>query len=317
MHVGDQTLGGIERGIRADDDSVLLRQDLHDVDLFARRERKAAALADSIVDDAAVRADDIAVKVEERAGLRRFSGALDNDLRIITVRHEADVLTVVLAGVDETGFGCDLARVGLMQAAERKFDPRKLLLRQVIQDIALVLRRVDRFFEDIFLPVALDARIVAGRDILAPHDVRTLKKLVELQIAVAVDAGVRRDPVFVGVHKAVDDAGAELILEVEDIKREAQPVCDAAGILGIVERAAGMALGDARVLVVVELHHAANAVIARVRQQLRRDGGIHAAGHGDQYLFSSHWRHPRPAWPRSCAPSARRASSRACPRRAR
>ena len=223
----------------------------------------------------------------------------------------------MLAGVDEAGFGGNFARFGLAQAPKREFDPRERLLRQIVEHIALILCLVQRLFEDIPLPIPFNAGIVPRGDIAAAHDVGALEELVEFQIAVAVDAGVRGNAVLVGVYEAVDDALGKFILEIEDVIRHAEAIGHAARVLHIVERAAGVRLRNARVLVIVELHRAADARKARVRQQLGRDGGIHAAGHGDQYLFSFHWQPGTPAWRRSCAPSAHRDSSRACPRRVR
>ena len=296
MHTGHEAFSCKQRLVRADDDGVPLRQDLHDINFAVRRHPQAPALADGIVDNAAVGADNIAVQVEERAGFWRFAGAALDDLRVIAVRDKADVLAVVLAGVDQAGFGGNFTRFGLTQAAKRELDPRKRLLCQIVEHVALVLRLVEGLFEDVLLPFPLDAGIVPGGDIAAAHDIGALKQLVEFQIAVAVDAGVRRNAVLIGVHKAVDDALGEFVLEVEDIIRHTEAVGHTACVLDIVERTAGVGLRNARVFIIIELHRAADAGEACVRQQLGRDGGIHAAGHGDQYLFSFHWQPGTPAW---------------------
>ena len=302
MHVRHEAFVRVEGRVRADDDGVLLRQDPDNIDLPVRGHAQAAALADGIVDDAAVRADDIAVQVQKRAGLGFLAGARGDDRRVVAVGDKADVLAVVLAGVAEAGFGGDLPRVGLAEGAEGEFDAGELLLRQVVEDVALVLGLVEGLFEDVLLPCPLDAGVVAGGDIAAAQDIGALKELVKFQIAVAVDAGVGGDAVLIGVDEAVDDAGGKFVLEVENVKREAQTAGNAPGVLRVVERAAGMALGDARVLVVIELHHAADAVVARVGQKLCRHAGIHAAGHGDEHLLSSHWQPETPAWRRSSVP---------------
>ena len=117
----------------------------------------------------------------------------------------------MLAGVAEAGFGGDLPRVGLAEGTEGKFDAGKLLLRQVVEDVALVLGLVEGLFEDVLLPCPLDAGVVAGGDIAAAQNIGALKELVEFQIAVAVDAGVGGDAVLVGVDEAVDDAGGEFV----------------------------------------------------------------------------------------------------------
>ena len=182
-----------------------------------------------------MRADDIAVQVQERAGLGFLAGARGDDLRVVAVGDEADVLAVVLAGVAEAGFGGDLPRVGLAEGAEGEFDAGELLLRQVVEDVALVLGLVEGLFEDVLLPCPLDAGVVAGGDIAAAQDIGALKELVEFQIAVAVDAGVGGDAVLVGVDEAVDDAGGEFVLEVENVKRKAQTAGNAPGVLRVVE----------------------------------------------------------------------------------
>ena len=180
MHVRHEAFVRVEGRVRADDDGVLLRQDPDNIDLPVRGHAQAAALADGIVDDAAVRADDIAVQVQKRAGLGFLAGARGDDLRVVAVGDEADVLAVVLAGVAEAGFGGDLPRVGLAEGAEGEFDAGELLLRQVVEDVALVLGLVEGLFEDVLLPCPLDAGVVAGGDIAAAQDIGALNSMVPI-----------------------------------------------------------------------------------------------------------------------------------------
>ena len=134
---------------------------------------------------------------------------------------------------------------------------------------------IDRFFEDILLPFALNARVVAGRDILAAHDVRALEKLVEFQVAVAVDARVRRVPGAVLRDEMIHHIAREALRLVENIEFHAQTVGNAAGIGGIVGRAAG-----ALRLSAVQAQHGPVAGIALLPEQEGGGGAVYPAGHG-------------------------------------
>ena len=182
-----------------------------------------------------MRADNIAVQVKERPRLRRFAGTVFNDLCVIAVRDKADVLTVVLAGVDKPGLGRNFARLGLAQCTERKLDSRKRLLRQIVEHITLILCLIKGLFENILPPCPLDAGIVPSGNITAVHDIGALEQLVEFQIAVAVNTGIRRDAVLVGVYEPVDHTLGELVLEIEDVIRHAEAVGHAARVLYIVK----------------------------------------------------------------------------------
>ena len=204
---------------------------------------------------------------------------------IVAVRHEADVLTVVLVRVAKAVCLGDFTRLGLVQAAERKARVRKLLLREPSEHIALILRRVHGLFERV-APVRqlLDAGIVPGRQHLTPERAGARLEQAEFQVPVAVQTGVRRRPALIGRGKARHDLLAERILIVKDIVRHAQRVGHAAGILHIVERTAGVAARHAGILVFIQLHGHAHAVVTRLLHQVRRHARIHTAAHGDHRL---------------------------------
>ena len=82
---------------------------------------------------------------------------------------------------------------------------------------------------------------------------------------------------FIGVYEPINHAFGKLVLQIENIEWETQAARDAARVLRVVERAAGVAPGQARVLIIVELHHAADTVITLVGEKLGRNAGIHAA----------------------------------------
>ena len=232
-----------------------------------------------------MRSKHLALRVHEAAGLAVRAGQPLDRGGIVTVRHKADVLTVVLVRVAEAMRLGNGARLGLVQTAERKARVRELLLREPGKHIALILRRVHGLFERV-APVRqlLDAGIVPGRQHVAPERAGACLQQAELQIPVAVQAGVRRRPVLIGRGKARHDLLTKRILIIKDIVRHAQRIGHAAGILHIVERAAGVAARHAGVLIFIQLHGHAHAVVTRLLHQVCRHARIHAAAHGDHRL---------------------------------
>ena len=80
-----------------------------------------------------------------------------------------------------------------------------------------------------------DAGIVTGGDGAAAKLFGAPIQAVELQKAVAVDTGIGRFAARIGADKAVDHPTAEIVGEVEDIIRHAQPICHAVRILRVLQ----------------------------------------------------------------------------------
>ena len=207
---------------------------------------------------------------------------------IVPIRDKADILAVGLCRVHEAALLGAGAHLGLVHAAEREHDVRKLLLRHGIEHVALILALVRSLLQQKDAVLLLNARVVPGHDVVAAKNFRAVKELAELHEAVAVDAGVRRDAVLVAVDEPAYDRAAEIVREVEHVERHAQRVGDAARVLLVVKRAAGARALDARVLIVIELHRAADALEAAILHQLCRERGVDPAAHRDQCFF--HWR---------------------------
>ena len=207
---------------------------------------------------------------------------------IVPIRDKADILAVGLCRVHKAALLGEGAHLGLVHAAEREHDVRKLLLRHGIEHVALILALVRSLLQQKDAVLLLNARVVPGHDVVAAKNFRAVKELAELHEAVAVDAGVRRDSVLVAVDEPAYDRAAEIVREVEHVERHAQRVGDAARVLHVVKRAAGARALDARVLIVIELHRAADALEAAILHQLCRERGVDPAAHRDQCFF--HWR---------------------------
>src|SRR3954469_15458196 len=90
------------------------------------------------MNDALMLADDMAIEIDDVAGLDRARPEAANDVGVASGRHEADVLAVLLVGDLEAKAPRQFARVLLGHVAERKTQIVELLARGREQEIALV-----------------------------------------------------------------------------------------------------------------------------------------------------------------------------------
>ena len=151
------------------------------------------------------------------------------------------------------------------------------MLRELVEDIALVLVPVTAPEEAVFLRGCIEVHpgVVAGGQVIVAQEQGTLQQGAELQTAVAVDAGVGGAPGAVFGDKAVHDIPGKALRLIENIEFHAQTVGNAAGIGGIVGRAAG-----ALRLSAVQAQHGPVACIALLPEQEGGGGAVYPAGHG-------------------------------------
>ena len=76
---------------------------------------------------------------------------------------------------------------------------------------------------------------MTGRDVSAIHQSGAGQELVELDVSVAVDTGVRSPAAFICVDEPPDDLFLEIVAEIEDEIGHSEPVRDASGVLDIRE----------------------------------------------------------------------------------
>ena len=124
---------------------------------------------------------------------------------------------------------------------------------------------------------------MAGGDEVGVELLAVGPELAELEPVVADDARVRRAAREVLVGEVVDDA-VEVVLEVEGVERDVEPVGDAAGIAGVDGAAAALlVVGRSRRrssrLMDAGAHEQADDVVALLLEQVRGDGAVHSATH--------------------------------------
>src|SRR5690606_6178866 len=87
---------GLERLAGPHDDARVRRVDMDDVERIAGGNAEAAALAHRVAQDALVPAQHATVDVDDLAAGGRFRAQLGYEVRVSALRHEADVLAVLL-----------------------------------------------------------------------------------------------------------------------------------------------------------------------------------------------------------------------------
>src|ERR1039458_959030 len=138
IDVAQHDATGAQRRARADHDLAAHGIEPHHIERRAGRQAQSAALADGEMDDAGMRAQHMALEIDDLASFRRARLQALDHVRVMAGRHEADVLAVMLVGNRQPELARQFARLGLAALAEREAQQVELLARGPEQEIALV-----------------------------------------------------------------------------------------------------------------------------------------------------------------------------------
>ena len=119
--------------------------------------------------------------------------------------------------------------------------------------------------------------MVAGGDGVEAETHPPVEEGPELEVAVALDTGVRRPSGGVRMHVRSDDAPVELLGEVEDVVVDPETICHPPGVVDIRHGAATRIRGAAP-----ELHGGTDDVVTLLAQNGGGDGGVDPTGEGDE-----------------------------------
>ena len=143
---------------------------------------------------------------------------------VVVAREEARLLALGPLRDLEARTACLGSRRLLVLLAEREPHPRELRGIELREHVRLILLRVGGAMEQQPAAVLADARVVTGREPVAPRALREREQLGEAEGAVAANARVRRLAARVPAHEAGDDRLSELLAQVEGHVRQAEPV---------------------------------------------------------------------------------------------
>ena len=137
--VGDQP-GTHKLLPRADNDGIVLRIQLRDIDRLARRDAEPPPLADRVVHDPGVRAEQAAPRVADLAGPLGFRPPGSDQRFVIIVRDETDFLALRLVVHLQPEVGRDPPHLGLVfDLPQREQAARQVFTRDTEQRVRLIL----------------------------------------------------------------------------------------------------------------------------------------------------------------------------------
>src|SRR5487761_1587630 len=298
---GGGDLADVEQLARADGHGPGDRLDVQHVAGLAVGGRAADAQALALADGEAVRAlvlaDHAAAGVHDLAG--RLAEPAGQELPGVAVGDEAHVVAVRLVGDGQAAGGRLLPHPRLGGVAEREHGAAELAAGEHGEHVGLVLARIDAAPQHGAGGPGLQAGVMAGADRVEVEHRRELDLLVAPQARVGGTA--RR--VFgeeVGHH-----VGGEALGHVPHVERDADDVGGAAGVAGVLRRAAAARAGPVGARVLRQREMNAGHLMACVRRPGRGDGRVDAARHGSKHAELSH-RLPRVRGNRGfLAPAAR------------
>ena len=218
----------------------------------------------------------VSVRAESAALWRRDRPGLCGQVRLQELRErpladETDAGAVALVVDGQGVLVRDAAHLALGQRADRKQRPREHGTGDGVQEVTLVLVRVDPAQQ----PAAFRAGVVARREQVCAEAQRVLEAHAELDFPVAGDVRVRRPPGAQFVEEMREDAVAVLGGERDGVQRQLQVVAHLPCVLQVCR---GRAV---TVLVLVPVAHEQRVhVVPGLLEQHRGNGGIDATGEG-------------------------------------
>ena len=167
----------------------------------------------------------------------------------------------------------------LRQRSDREHRAGQVALVEHVHDVALVLGPVGAALERELAAAPADAGVMARRHGVEAELGRPLGQAGELDLAVALDTRIRRDPGAMCRDVRRDNVGLEVVAEVEHEVFDAEGVSGAAGVVDIRHAAATRVA-----LPAPQAHRHADDVVAVGSEEGGGDGRIDPAAHRHHHL---------------------------------
>ena len=193
---------------------------------------------------------------------------------VIAVGYEADLLALWLLCGHEATRTCNFADFWLRHAAQRESRPRDCSAVESMQEVGLIFLGVDGGAQSPREPVIRDGttRVVpSGNGITAEEGTPLTNECAELDRRVAANARARRLTALIRGHKRLQDGIGKLLLEVLDMKWDAEMVGNATRIIGGIKGAAALAMSVALIGGAMQSHPYADNLMASFDQECGSD----------------------------------------------
>ena len=259
----------------------------HDIKRFAGCQPQSATLADRVMDDTLMGAKHAAVEMHNLASFCSIRPQPFDHIRVTAIRHEADILTVMLFGNRKAEFPRQCARFRLSEVAERKPQQVKLLARGRVQKIALIAIGVSGAIK-----CATNSTIGTTRNVMPRRQGRRAKfacrrqQIAEFDRAITFDTRDRCFALQIGFDEIVDDGIAKAAFIIEHVMRYAQMLGHTTRIVNVLP---GAACANAMngLAMIVKLQRDANDVVTGALHQPRHHGRVDAARHRNDNAMGS------------------------------
>src|SRR5690606_14652897 len=215
-----------------------------------------------VIPGALMLADQDSVRSLDRPAPGRYVAAEEG--AHVALADEADAGGILLCVARQASLARQPAHVGFGELADRKYRSSQLFLAQAMQEVALVLVRVDAAQQLPFAVLAAVARVVSGGDAFRAEFAGVIEKDPELDLAIAQHVGIRcaTGAIF------GDEMGKYLLAvfagEVACVERNAEARAQVERILAVL---IGLARASRRVVFPVLHEHAGQRLPALGEQQ--------------------------------------------------
>ena len=194
-------------------DLVLRAADIRHEGRLCEGDAETFALTDRIMQDAAVRAEHIAVPIHKIAGRGSIACSCDIVNIVIGLVNKADLLTVLFVRIAQVTFSGELPRILFgKKLSEWENQAAEYLLTQTIQYIGLVFFVVGRAADIIGMIcfIMQDPAVMPGRDIIGPDLVGMMNQALKLDIRIAQDTRIRCPSMQVFRYEVLYDDAAKI-----------------------------------------------------------------------------------------------------------
>ena len=260
---------------------VRLRPDLLYEHRNTHGKAEALPLSDRVVGDSLVSPQDPALGVHKVSLRRDLPCARAVDVaRVVSVRDEADLLRVRFLRHGDAGFPGNVPHFLLGEGPQRHDRAGKLLLREPVEHVALVLRgKRGLLHGEPAVLLADDRGVVAGRDQVCAQGVGHLEHFGPFDGPVAANAGVRCAPIQIFENKRLRHLLFKLRHAVFDIVGDAQEIRDLPRVVDLAAAAVLPAFIDPGP------ERGSDHLVARQLEQIGAHGAVDTPGESHQNLL--------------------------------
>jgi hypothetical protein len=215
----------------------------------------------------------------DNGGSCQFNTLAQKNFAALGRFNEADVLAVGFVPSAKSESFSVSTNFALVHTANGQHQERQLVLAQIPEDITLILLVVSTAREKMLSPACHDLRVVTSGDRVEAETDSSLEEQVELNMAIALDARIRRLARRVASYEGLDDVALELRGVIEHVMVNAEHLGDSARVVDVGDRTATRVRHPAP-----QLQGRANHLMALLEEEPSGHRRVNASAHRHEYF---------------------------------